>query len=109
MVAFFTEPHLLEGAIEAEDLACQQNGDAEGVGFLHDEADVLLLQVDGEAGPPVAFDDLGPAIGEHPAAGGAAGDGVEAFLEIDAAGLGKDEGFAYGEAVADDKNLVDEL
>ena len=47
VVAFFAEPHLLEGAIEAEDLACQQNGDAEGVGFLHDEADVLLLQVDG--------------------------------------------------------------
>ena len=62
-----------------------------------------------EAGAPVAFDDLGTAIGEHPTAGGAAGDGVEAFFEVYAAGLGKDEGFAHGEAVADDEDLVDEL
>ena len=67
------------------------------------------MQVDGEAGPPVAVDDLGSAVGKHPTAGGAAGDCVEAPFEVDAAGLGKDERLAHRQTVADDQYLVDQL
>ena len=84
-----TQIRRLQGAVELKDGACSQRWDAHLVGSFQYQAQILLLQVDGETGSPIALDNLRPAIAEHPASGRARNDGVKRLLQVQTAGLSK--------------------
>ena len=52
---------------------------------------------------------LGPRVGQLPGAGGAAADGGEGLLEVEAVAGGEAEGLAGGEVGEADEDLVDEF
>ena len=68
VVALAAQAAGLQRPVELEDRGRPEQRDPERVGRLEHQPQVLLLQVDGEAGPPVAGHDLRTAVGQHPRA-----------------------------------------
>ena len=62
MIAIAAQTLLLQGAVQLEDGAGSQCRHAKLVGGFQDEAQVFLLEVDGEAGSPIPLNYLRPSI-----------------------------------------------